>query len=118
MCITTELLYIERYRELWFKLCCYYQATTELYDRGLTSLRSPYDKTEAYIIGENRKWSVLYSSNQRKKIMDIATILKIPESIIKENAMHCGCRFSAQGWINQYEHLVSLGEMEFIKEYL
>lgn len=89
-----------------------------MYDRGLTSLRSPYDKTEAYIVGENKKWSVLYSSNQRRKIIDIATILKIPRSIIRESGIQCDCRYSAQGWINQYEHLVNLGEMEFMKEYL
>ena len=42
------------YKDLWFKLCCFYHAQTELYDRSLTDLRSSYDKTESYITVENR----------------------------------------------------------------
>lgn len=109
-----DLLEVDKNKHLWFKLCCYYQATTESYDRELTDMRSPHDETEAYIIGENRKWSTAYSSEQYRNIMDIAAKLMIPESIIKENGMSCGCRFSAQGWIDQYEYLVSIGEMDFI----
>lgn len=102
-------------KDQWFKLCCYYQASTEFYDRTLTDLKSPYDRTEAYIIGENRRWSILYSYEQHRRIMNVAAILGIPDSIIKENGMNCGCRFSAQGWIDQYEYLVNIGEMDFMK---
>jgi len=103
-------------KDIWFKLCCYYQATTELYDRKLTNLRSPYDSTEAYIINENRRWSTIFSVEQRRRIMDIAQVLKIPKPIIEENGMRCGCNFSAQGWVDQYEHLVDIGEMDFMNK--
>ncbi len=113
-----EPMKINRDKNTWFKLCCYYQATTELYDRNLTFLRSPYDETEAYVIGENKKWSSLYSKKQYEKVMDIANMLEIHKAVIKVNGMCCNCKFSAQGWIDQYQNLVKGGEMKFIKEYL
>lgn len=39
---------------IYYKLACFYQAKTELYDRTLTNLRERYDPTSVYIIGENR----------------------------------------------------------------
>lgn len=35
--------------DIYFKFVCFYQAMTELYDRGLTDERSQCDKTEAFI---------------------------------------------------------------------
>lgn len=43
--------------DIYFKCICFYQAMTEIYDRRLTDKRSQYDETEAYVTGDNRKYS-------------------------------------------------------------
>lgn len=37
---------------LWYKLCVFYHAKTEIFDRGLTDLRSPYAQLKHILIGE------------------------------------------------------------------
>lgn len=47
--------------DLYFKALVFYNAKTEIYDRSLTDMRSPYDYTEAYIIGDIRSKSKSYA---------------------------------------------------------
>lgn len=47
--------------DLYFKALVFYNAKTEIYDRSLTDMRSPYDYTEAYIIGDIRSKSNSYA---------------------------------------------------------
>lgn len=42
--------------DIYLKFVCFYQAVTELYDRTLTDMRSPYDKTESCGKGEKKKF--------------------------------------------------------------
>ena len=98
----------------WYKLCVYYHAKTELYDRTLTDLRSPYDPTEAYIQGIERSLSWAYARKIRQFISEMT--IDIPEHIksigLNANKYH----YSAQDWINEYNRLVENGEMDFIEE--
>lgn len=97
-------------RELWYKLLCYYNAKTELYDRKLTDIRSPYDKTEAYIITpKQRELSNKYSINLRKNIIQITDDLMIPNDYIKFNNNR---NYSAQRWIDEYELFNNNGEYD------
>lgn len=100
---------------LWYKLCVYYYAKTELYDRTLTDLRSPIDPTEAYIIGENRIYSNRYALSLRQFIMYVAKKLNITNCHL--NAF-IGHRLSAQGWIDEYNRLIENGEIDFINKYM
>lgn len=99
---------------LWYKLCVYYHASTELYDRGLTDLRSPYDPTEAYIDGGVRSYSNAYALNMRQFIYCVARKLQLGKRNLSDFNY---CRFSAQGWIDEYHRLVDNGEMAFINKY-
>ena len=99
---------------LWYKLCCYYHAKTELYDRMLTDLRSPYDPTEAYVQGIERSFSNAYARKIRRFIGEVA--IGISENI-KSIGLNCGkYRYSAQDWIDEYNRLEANGEMDFINE--
>lgn len=97
---------------LWYKLCIYYHAQTELFDRQLTDLRSPYDPTEAYIDRRVRSYSNAYALRMRKFVCGIADKLGIPIKYAGLNAAQF--RYSAQGFINEYNRLAEAGEMEFI----
>lgn len=103
---------------LWYKLLCYYHAKTELYDRRLTDKRDPYDKTSAFIgsSGRNRSASESYAEIIYARIVMIASKLKIPNEVVLKNKYGNTYRFSAQGWINEYNRLVKAGEMNFINK--
>lgn len=117
---TRELLQYEAmnfYEDLWYKLCCYYNAKTELYDRRLTNLKSPYDKTEAFIDGRHRGASNQYAKCIRNDVVYIIKKLNIPKEIINKGfQFDYNQHLSAQGWIDEYNRLVELGEMDFVKE--
>lgn len=102
---------------IWYKLCVFYHAKTEIFDRGLTDLRSPYDPTEAYIVEDRiRSYSNKYALNMRQFIIYTADKLKISKDI-KANFNAAQFHFSAQGWIDEYNRLKSIGEMDFINEF-
>ena len=101
-------------QHLWYKLCCYYHAKTELYDRTLTDLRSPYDPTEAYIQdGTERGLSYNNARKIRRFVNKMA--LGIPEHIKHISLNTNKHRYSAQDWIDEYNRLVADGEMDFIE---
>ena len=100
---------------LWYKLCVYYQAQTELFDRILTDLRSPYDPTEAYIQGRERSLSNANAKRIRKFIDEMA--IGIPVHIKSRGLNDGKYRYSAQDWIDEYNRLVNTGEMDFINEF-
>lgn len=101
-----------------FKLCCYYHAKTELYDRELTDKRSRHDPTEAYLDnGSARSLSNKYALELREQIIDFAEKrLNIRRDVFRkmfqEQSNHN--HYSAQGWIDLYNHLTENGEMEFL----
>ena len=103
---------------LWYKLCVYYHAQTEIYDRMLTDLRSPHDPTEAYIVeGSVRRFSVLHARQTREFIYEIADRLGIPLDLRAIGLRGDYPGWSAQRWIDEYDRLVAAGEMDFIKEF-
>ena len=111
-----EFQHINEKEYIWYKLLCYYYAKTELFDRGLTDLRSPYDITEAYIdepTGTVRHLSNNYALKIRKFIVDAAIKLNIPKDIINFNRFQV-YHYSAQGWIDEYYRLKENGEMDFL----
>lgn len=103
-----------------FKLCCYYHAITELYDRTLTDKRSAHDETEAFLCDDSqRSLSNKYALELRGQIYDFAKKeLNIRPDIFgkmfKKQSQQC--HYSAQGWIDMYNHLRENGEMEFLNE--
>lgn len=99
--------------DLWYKLCVFYHAKTELYDRTLTDLRSPYDPTEAYIQGGERSLSWAYARKLRQFVneMTVGTPEYIQHLNLNANKYH----YSAQDWIDIYNRLVADGEMDFIE---
>lgn len=101
---------------LWYKLCVYYHAKTELFDRELTDLRSPYDPTEAYIDGIARNQSNRYALRIRNLVQEIGRYYLGYHNRKLNDFNHY--RYSAQKWIDEYNRLVDAGEMDFINKYL
>jgi len=102
----------------WFQLQCYYHYKTEMYDRSLTDMRSPYDKSEAYIVNShNKQLSNIYAFNMFKQIRKIAEIHNLDGFIDKTDIFGNKYCYSVNGWINNYEHFDSNGELEWIKKY-
>lgn len=99
---------------LWYKLCVFYHAKTEIFDRGLTVLRSMYDPSEAFVVGEARSYSNRYALSMRQFITFISMQLGLPNYKLNHfNNYH----FSAQGWIDEYYRLKNIGEMDFINKF-
>lgn len=89
--------------DIYFKFVCFYQAMTELYDRGLTDERSPYDKTEAFISENTRGSCEAYSQNLYNCIREyIWRKTKVPFDIERWRK-EIRQRYSAQGWIDLFE---------------
>ena len=101
---------------LWYKLRVYYHAQTELFDRTLTDLRSPYDPTEAYIQGREIGLSYANARKMRQFINGVAVALNIPEHITSAGLNANKYHYSAQDWIDEYNRLVADGEMDFINK--
>lgn len=80
-----------------YKKAVEYMARTELYDRTMTDLRSPYDPTEAYIVGKQRGYSYKYVRQVLKELgiryTDIKDIIQIYRV------------YSAQHWIDEWHRL-------------
>lgn len=90
--------------DIYLKFVCFYQAMTELYDRGLTDERSPYDKTEAFVSKKIRGSSELYSQQLYNCIREyIWRKTKVPFDIERWRK-EIRQRYSAQGWIDLFEH--------------
>lgn len=102
--------------DIYFKLACFYQAKTELYDRTLTDLRGRFDSTSAFIIGDNRKYSNAYALRLYNYVIYFAErVLKIPRNVFVPNfRKYLNNPLSAQEWIDTYNYLVENGEMDFI----
>lgn len=102
---------------IWYKLCVFYYAQTELFDRGLTDLRSPYDPTEAFIHGDSSIRGLSYANarKMRKFIIEIAVNENLSLTNIETNFEYL--HYSAQRWIDEYYRLKDMGEMDFIYKY-
>lgn len=94
--------------DIYFKFVCFYQAMTELYDRGLTDERSPYDKTEAYFYGfsreYNKKWSDWYAWRLYNCIAEYIRVNVDSYFDVKRWNKQKQKRYSAQGWIDMFEY--------------
>lgn len=97
-----------------YKLCVYYYAKTELYDRTLTDLRSPYDPTEAYIQNGIERSLSCANARKLKRFVNNAAI-GFPEHFKSSDLNALKYRYSAQDWIDIYNKLVADGEMDTIE---
>ena len=109
-----ECMGVNEENYLWYKLCVYYHAKTELYDRTLTDLRSPYDPTEAYIDGDIRKYSDAYAIKVRNFVLSIKKELGLFNHNLSDFNHY---RYSAQKWIDEYNSLTDAEEMDFINKF-
>ena len=92
------------------KIYIYYMAKTELYDRTLTIMRSPYDSTEAFITDKfSRRLSNKYAITLSQKL-HIGRIKKT----IHPSLLH----MSAQWYIDVFNNLCENNELDFIEKYL
>ena len=92
------------------KIYIYYMAKTELYDRALTIMRSPYDSTEAFITDKfSRRLSNKYAITLSQKL-HIGSIKKT----IHPSLLH----MSAQWYIDVFNNLYENNELDFIEKYL
>lgn len=109
--------------DICFKLACFYMTITELFDRALTDERSKNDPTEAFVdsnltIKNLSKENAFFTYKTLSKIAE--SKFKIPPHIFYKNLKKQIKinKFSAQGWINQYNFLYENGEMDFIRRCL
>ena len=105
--------------ELYYKVRCYYNAQTELYDRTLTDEREPWANTSAFIHnGYIRKVSneyAIYLYRFCKRVLSSQeSHQKFDHNMWKSTNNN---RYKAQYWIDEYERLKSNGELDFIKKY-
>lgn len=92
--------------DLYFKALVFYNAKTEIYDRSLTDMRSKYDYTEAYIIGDIRSKSNSYAFRLYsilKQYIEIKTN-KFDTYLWNNLKRKYNC-YSAQHWIDIYNDL-------------
>ena len=105
--------------ELYYKVRCYYNAQTELYDRTLTDEREPWDNTSAFIYnGYIRKLSneyAIYLYRFCKRVLS----LQNPHQKFDYNMWKStnNNRYKAQYWMNECERLKSNGDLDFIEKY-
>lgn len=108
----------EEVEQIIFKLCCLYYAKTELYDRTLTDKRSRHDPTEAFIDNsQTRMLSNKYAIELRKKIIDFGEKqFNLRRDFLSKRLKERGFNhYSAQGWIDMYNHLKENGELKLFE---
>lgn len=90
------------------KIACFYHAKCEIYDRSLTDLRSRFDRTESFVTGEQRKYSLYYAESLRKKIFEwCREKFKMPFDIERwERTNNDMGRMSAQYSIDMCEYFL------------
>lgn len=85
----------------YYYLACQYMAETEIFDRHMTSKRSPFDKTSAWLTNrEQVKMSVNYAKDFREKYRTIWH--KINAEIEKHQF------YTAQMWVDEWHRLNGL----------
>lgn len=99
---------------IWYKLCCYYYAKTEKFDRFLTNLRSPHDPTEAYVTGDVVGFSRAYALKLWAAIDGVRRAYGLNCDLIRFRDKG----FSAQYWIDEYNRLVKNGEMDTLEKHI
>lgn len=109
--LLSELVHMSEEEYLLYKLCVFYYAKTELYDRELTDLRSQHDPTEACVPGRWKTYSNRYALNMRRFIYEIANKLNLGKRKLSDFKHY---RYSAQGWIDEYNRLEQEGEFSFV----
>lgn len=98
------------YDDVYFQVHCLYGAKTELYDRTLTDMRSPFDITETFIIDEPAKTlSNLYAKNLYEKCRGYLQAITGKPFDIKHWQKYWNC--SAQGNIETFNQLVKDGKI-------
>ena len=105
--------------ELYYKVRCYYNAQTELYDRTLTDEREHWDNTSAFIYnGYIRKLSNEYAIHLYRFCKRVLS-LQDPHQNFDYNMWKStnNNKYKAQYWIDEYERLKSNGELDFIERY-
>ena len=105
--------------ELYYKVRCYYNTQTELYDRTLTDEREPWDNTSAFIYnGYIRKLSneyAIYLYRFCKRVLSSQEPhQKFDHNMWKSTNNN---KYKAQYWIDEYERMESNGELDFIERY-
>lgn len=92
--------------DTYFKMHCFYNAKTELYDRTLTDMRDRYDPTSAYLVSnEMRSKSNLYARNLYqwcRKQIEYKTGMSFDFMMWKESIRRYE-NISAQGWVDLYK---------------
>lgn len=92
--------------DIYSKFACFYHAMTELYDRGLTDMRSPHDKTEAYVSGGYIKSLSNYYSMKMHECVEEYIVYKMEKLFdIHRWKMADSPNYSAQHWIDMFEQL-------------
>ena len=100
--------------DIYFQFHCLYNASTELYDRTLTNMRSPYDPTEAFIYGRYKSLSNANAKRTYDKCINgIENIThKSFEYKRWKNCVRQYFNLSAQNWIDIAEHLYESGKIQ------
>ena len=104
----------------YYKVRCYYNAKTELYDRTLTDEREPWDNTSAFIHnGYIRKLSNEYAIYLYRFCKHVLSSQE-PHQKFDHNMWKStnNNKYKTQCWIDEYERLKSNGELDFIKKYI
>lgn len=107
--------------DLYFKILIFYNAKTEMYDRSLTDMRSPYDHTEAYIIGELRSRSIRYACRLYSVLKQYIEMRTNKFNICLWNTLKIKYNYySAQKWIDifNYFHNENDNDMKNIEKYI
>lgn len=92
--------------DIYFKFVCFYQAMTELYDRTLTNMKSPYDKTEAYFGGiyrENKRLSDYHSKKMYDCVVEYIIHKTNQPFDIRRWKKQIRKNYSSQGWVDLFQ---------------
>ncbi len=114
-----EPIHKNNLKNTYYKVRCYYNAKTELFDRELSSLREQYDDTSSFITnGEDKRKSNKYAHN----------LFQFCKEILIEETHHPfdyalwrltdKNNVKLQYWIDEYKRLKPNGELDFIEKYI
>ena len=101
--------------DLYYKVCCYWNAKTEMYD---SILADSYLYDSAYISNPKLRGYSLEYSRQIFLFCQHVLICECEKPFDETLWKHINNnKYSARQWIKEYERMVSTGELDFIEKY-
>lgn len=114
-----ELIQSDECRDIYYKIYCYYNMKTEIYDEWFSATSEVHNDIAKYIIQNER---IKYPRTYAQGLFDICKSILMrethkPFNWHMWNLVDCK-EHKTQYWINEYKRLKSNGELDFMDKYI